>query len=66
LCHDACVIVLAERLRAPAIVTLDRRHFVAVRPRHRTEFVLLPTQGSNSKLAPYSQRWTAGGPGLTH
>jgi uncharacterized protein len=39
---DASVIALAERLRAPVIVTLDRRHFAAVRPRHREAFELLP------------------------
>jgi predicted nucleic acid-binding protein len=39
---DASVIALAERLEAPAIVTLDRRHFAAIRPRHCNEFVLLP------------------------
>jgi uncharacterized protein len=31
---DASVIVLAERLEATSIATLDRRHFSAVRPRH--------------------------------
>lgn len=39
---DASVIALAERLQAPVIVTLDRRHFAAVRPRHRDTFELLP------------------------
>jgi predicted nucleic acid-binding protein len=39
---DASVIALAERLQAPVIVTLDRRHFAAVRPRHREAFELLP------------------------
>lgn len=39
---DASVVALAERLDAPAIVTLDRRHFAAVRPRHRDSFELLP------------------------
>jgi uncharacterized protein len=39
---DASVIALAERLDAPVIVTLDRRHFAAVRPRHREAFELLP------------------------
>jgi uncharacterized protein len=39
---DASVVALAERLGAPAIVTLDRRHFAAVRPRHRKAFELLP------------------------
>jgi predicted nucleic acid-binding protein len=39
---DASVIALAERLEAPIVVTLDRRHFAAVRPRHRDAFELLP------------------------
>ncbi|HEY2718253.1 MAG TPA: PIN domain-containing protein, partial [Solirubrobacteraceae bacterium] len=30
---DASVIALAERLGAPVVVTLDRRHFAAVAPR---------------------------------
>lgn len=41
---DASIVALAERLGAPAIVTLDRRHFGAVRPRHRDAFVLLPDE----------------------
>jgi len=39
---DASVIALAERLQAPVIVTLDRRHFAAVVPRHRDGFELCP------------------------
>jgi hypothetical protein len=39
---DASVIALAERLDAPTVVTLDRRHFGAVKPRHREAFELLP------------------------
>jgi predicted nucleic acid-binding protein len=39
---DASVIALAERLDAPIILTLDRRHFAAVVPRHRKTFQLLP------------------------
>ncbi len=39
---DASVVALAERLDAPVIVTLDRRHFAAVKPRHREAFELLP------------------------
>jgi uncharacterized protein len=39
---DASVIALAERLDAPAILTLDRRHFAAIVPRHRKAFDLLP------------------------
>jgi uncharacterized protein len=39
---DASVIALAERLRTEVIVTLDRRHFGTVRPKHCERFVLLP------------------------
>ncbi len=39
---DASVIALAERVDAPVVVTLDRRHFAAVRPRHVGAFELLP------------------------
>ncbi len=39
---DASVIALAERLDAPTIVTLDRRPFAAIAPRHRGAFELLP------------------------
>lgn len=39
---DASVIVLAERLETDVILTLDRRHFSAIRPRHTTAFRLLP------------------------
>lgn len=39
---DASVVALAERLGAEVIVTLDRRHFASVRPRHREAFELLP------------------------
>jgi predicted nucleic acid-binding protein len=39
---DASVIALAERLAAPIVVTLDRRHFAGVRPHHCETFELLP------------------------
>lgn len=39
---DASVIALAERVGASVVITLDRRHFAAVQPRHRTAFDLLP------------------------
>ncbi len=39
---DASVIALAERLGAQIILTLDRRHFSAIAPRHHTAFELLP------------------------
>jgi predicted nucleic acid-binding protein len=40
---DASVVALAERLGAASIVTLDVRHFRAVRPRHGKTFQLLPS-----------------------
>lgn len=39
---DASVIALAERLETPYVVTLDHRHFRAVKPRHVPAFELLP------------------------
>jgi predicted nucleic acid-binding protein len=39
---DASVVALAERLDVPTVITLDRRHFGAVRPRHVDAFTLLP------------------------
>ena len=39
---DASVIVLAERLGAETIATLDHRHFRAIRPKHVEAFTLLP------------------------
>jgi len=39
---DASVVAIAERLGAATIVTVDRRHFSVVRPRHRDAFILLP------------------------
>ena len=39
---DASVVVLAERLDTDLVITLDRRHFAAVRPRHVPAFRLLP------------------------
>jgi predicted nucleic acid-binding protein len=39
---DASIVALAERLGATTIVTLDRRHFSAVKPRHCDSFELLP------------------------
>lgn len=39
---DASVVALAERLKAETIITLDRRHFERVRPRHIERFRLLP------------------------
>jgi uncharacterized protein len=39
---DASVIALAERSGTDTIITLDRRHFAAVRPRHCIALRLLP------------------------
>jgi hypothetical protein len=39
---DASLVALAERLDVDTIVTLDVRHFRAVRPRHCKAFRLLP------------------------
>lgn len=39
---DASVVALAERLETPLVLTLDRRHFAAVRPSHCESFQLLP------------------------
>ncbi len=39
---DASVVALAERLDVRTIMTLDRRHFGAVRPAHVPAFELLP------------------------
>jgi hypothetical protein len=36
------LVALAERLQAPVVITLDRRHFAAIRPRHLGAFELLP------------------------
>lgn len=39
---DASVVALAERLDTAVVITLDRRHFTVVRPRHREALELLP------------------------
>ena len=39
---DASVVAVAERLGATTLMTLDRRHFTVVRPRHTTAFALVP------------------------
>ncbi|MBV9101427.1 MAG: PIN domain-containing protein [Candidatus Dormibacteraeota bacterium] len=39
---DASVVALAERLDTPTVITLDRRHFGAVRPRHCQALMLIP------------------------
>jgi predicted nucleic acid-binding protein len=39
---DASLVALAERHLVTTLVTLDRRHFSAIRPRHGRAFRLLP------------------------
>jgi predicted nucleic acid-binding protein len=39
---DASVVALAERLRTDLLISLDRRHFPVVRPRHCESLRLLP------------------------
>lgn len=39
---DASVVSLAETVETELIITLDKRHFSAVRPRHCTSFTLTP------------------------
>lgn len=39
---DASVVVAAERLGIVEVATLDRRHFLVVRPAHTPGFSLLP------------------------
>jgi predicted nucleic acid-binding protein len=39
---DASVVALAERLGTDVVITLDYRHFGAIRPRHCAAFRLLP------------------------
>lgn len=39
---DAMVVAIAERLRESRIATVDRRHFLAIRPNHIEAFELLP------------------------
>ncbi len=40
---DACIVAMAERLRARRVLTLDRRHFSLVRLQHGATFEILPT-----------------------
>ena len=39
---DASIVALAERLGAATIITLDRRHFGSVKPKHVESFKLVP------------------------
>lgn len=39
---DASIVAMAERLNITRILTLDRRHFSAIRPQHVPAFELVP------------------------
>lgn len=39
---DALIVAMAERMGVTTLLTLDRRHFGAVRPRHCESFTLVP------------------------
>jgi len=39
---DATVVVAAESLATDLLITLDRRHFPAMKPKHRDAFRILP------------------------
>ena len=39
---DASVVALAERLNTDVVITLDQRHFRAIRPLHVASFRILP------------------------
>jgi uncharacterized protein len=39
---DASVVAVAERLAISEVATLDRRHFMVVRPRHTKVFQIQP------------------------
>ena len=39
---DASIVALGERLGITRVLTLDRRHFCMIRPRHCASFELLP------------------------
>jgi uncharacterized protein len=41
---DASVIALAERMATDLVLTLDRRHFAAIRPRQCEHLTLLPRE----------------------
>ncbi|MBI2821786.1 MAG: PIN domain-containing protein [Acidobacteria bacterium] len=39
---DASIMAIAERLKVETLLTLDRRHFTLLRPRHCSAFRLVP------------------------
>lgn len=47
---DASVIALCERLGEETVLTLDRRDFAVVRPRHCAALKLLPDQVAAQKM----------------
>lgn len=48
---DAAVLAVVERFGEPKLATLDRRHFAAVRPRHREALELLPSSDPAVQLS---------------
>jgi len=40
---DAAIVAMAERINVRRILTLDRRHFLMLRPRHCSAFEVLPS-----------------------
>jgi predicted nucleic acid-binding protein len=45
---DASIVVLAERYDTTRVLTLDERHFRAMKPRHAASFTLLPADAGGS------------------
>jgi uncharacterized protein len=45
---DASIVVLAERYRTTRVLTLDERHFRAMKPLHAASFTLLPADAEGS------------------
>jgi predicted nucleic acid-binding protein len=39
---DATIVAIAERLNIGIVLTLDRRHFRMIRPKHTDYFTVLP------------------------
>jgi predicted nucleic acid-binding protein len=45
---DASIVVLAERYNTTRVLTLDQRHFRAMKPLHAASFTLLPADAEGS------------------
>jgi predicted nucleic acid-binding protein len=45
---DASIVVLAERYNTTRVLTLDHRHFRAMKPLHAASFTLLPADAEGS------------------